>query len=272
MRKLVIIQITLLSFWGCSSTGNHADKVVLAQKALTNGDLKQAASIFKKVLNENASNTDALLGMGDVYFSDLKIAKAKTQFKKVLAIDSLHIEANLKLAEIQIILGQYNLVFEHVNTALRQNAENAKGYFMKAVAYKHMGDTANAISSLRTANELSPENSDYCFELGLLLTFQNDPIALEYLKTGLQNAPNNSDLMNVLAWSYQIFGNYAAADKQYASLLRKNPNHIEGKLNWAVLKYNTFKNDTALVLVNEILQKEPANPAALHLKQLCLSD
>lgn len=272
MGRFIFIPFMLLFVLSCDSTNRHVKENALGNAALAKGDFKEATNIFKGVLNSDASNVDALLGLGDVCFAEVKVAQAKKQFKRVLDIDSLNIEGNLKMAEINIILGKYGLVFKHVNTALRQNPNNAQGYFMKAVAYKHIGDTTNAISSLRTAAELNPKSTDYYFELGLLLTFKKDPIAIEYLKSGLSNAPDNLDLMNVLAWSYQIFGKYAAADQEYANLMKRYPDHIEGKLNWAVLKYNTFKNDTALVLVNEILLKEPANRAALDLKRLCLVD
>ena len=65
-----------------------------------------------------------------------------------------------------------------INKGLLIDDKKPNGYFMKGVAYKHIGDSAKAISSFKTAIEIDHNYYPVYYELGLLLTLKKDSLAL----------------------------------------------------------------------------------------------
>jgi tetratricopeptide (TPR) repeat protein len=193
-------------------------------------------------------------------------------FNRSISIDSTNEEVYFKIAELKLFLGDYKDVFKNINKGLRINERKPEAYFMKGVAYKHIGDTNKAISSFKTAIELKPDFAKVYYELGLLLTLKSDSSAIDYYKRGIEISANDAGLKYSLAWSYDQFNKLIEADKAYNNVVSEYPLHIEAKRNYATFKYNLNQLDTALLLCNQVLDCDSLNSFILNLKGMILKE
>lgn len=267
-RFLVFLAILLT---GCNPSDNRSSYLVLGDDFLTKNQLDSAEFYFDSAFSLDSNNVEAINSLGEIYFRKIEIGKALKMFEKSVFLDSSNADIHLKIAEIKLFLGKYKEVFHHINNGLRINQRAPKGYFMKGVAYKHIGDTLKAISSYKTAIELNHDYAEVYYDLGLLLTLQKDSLAIDYYKNGIKVSPDDMGLALSLAWSYDVFGDYENADAIYKRVLTLAPNYPDGKYNYAVFKMNWDQADTALILCNEALVGNDSDYNLLNLKGTLLS-
>ena len=262
----IVLMTYFLTLNSCNSKNNNSSDLLKGQSFFRNSNLDSAQFYFYKILESDSNNALAINQLGEIHFRKVEIGKSLMFFNRAISIDSTNEETFFKIAEIKLFLGDYKGVFKNINKGLRINERKPEAYFMKGVAYKHVGDTNKAISSFKTAVELKHNFAKVYYELGLLLTLQNDPLAIEYYKRGIEVSPEDPGLKYSLAWSYHMFNNFGEADKAYNNVVREFPSYIEAKSNYAVFKYHLNQADTALLLCNQILDDDSLNYSILNLK------
>lgn len=240
----------------------HSEGIQFLEK----GKIDSALYSFKAVLKIDSNHLLSINSLAEIHFRKIEIGKALRLFEKSALLDSTNADIYLKIAEIKLFLGNYKEVFENINKGLLLNDQLSHGYFMKGVAYKHIGDTTKAISSLKTAVELNDQLTAVYYELGLILTLKNDSSGIFYYKNGLEIDPVNLDLLYSLAWSYSEFGKLKEAEGVYKYLLTLDKDYSSAKFNWAVIKLNKFEYDSCLILLNELLVADPLNEEILNVK------
>ena len=267
--------VLIAFFWSlcsCNSKNNTSSDLLKGQSFFRKSNLDSAQFYFYKILGSDSNNAVAINQLAEIHFRKVEIGKSLMFFNRSISIDSTNEESFFKIAEIKLFLGDYKSVFININRGLRINERKPEAYFMKGVAYKHVGDTNKAISSFKTAIELKHDFAKVYYELGLLLTLQNDPLAIDYYKRGIEVSPKDAGLKYSLAWSYNEFNNLGEADKAYNNVVREFPSYVEAKSNYAVFKYNLNQADTALLLCNQVLDDDSLNYSILNLKGTILKE
>lgn len=270
MAVIVVLFVFVLN--SCNSMNTNDLDLLKGKDFLSEGNLDSAQFYYYKILELDSNNGIAVNKLAEIHFRKVEIGKALAFFNKSISIDSTNEEAYFKVAEIKLFLGDYKSVFININKGLRINDRRPEAYFMKGVAYKHVGDTTKSISSFKTAVELDHDFAKVYYELGLLLTLQNDSQAIDYYKRGIEVSPRDAGLKHSLAWSYDQFEKYKEADKMYAVVLKQFPSFTQAKSNYAVFKYKLNQIDTALLLCNEVLKDDSLNYFTLNLKGTILKE
>ncbi len=266
---LVAYFLTLIS---CKSKNNIYSDLLKGQSYFDKSNLDSAQFYFYKILDLDSNNAVAINQLAEIHFRKVEIGKSLMFFNRAITIDSTNEETFFKIAEIKLFLGDYKGVFKNINKGLRINDMKPEAYFMKGVAYKHIGDTNKAISSFKTAIEIKHDFAEVYYELGLLLTIQNDSQAIDYYRAGIEVSPQDAELKYSLAWSYDQFEKYKEADKMYVLILKEFPFFTQAKSNYAVFKYKLNQIDTALLLCNEVLKHDSLNYSTLNLKGTILKE
>lgn len=262
----------VIGFHSCSVQESIEEKMKLSEQLLSSNSLDSAQVIIEDVIKIDSTNVNALNELAEIHFRKVEIGEALRLYQKSILYDSTNAETHFKIAEIKLFLGDYKNVFYSINNGLRINERKPLAYFMKGVAYKHIGDTAKAISSFKTAIELKNDFFSVYYELGLLLTHQKDTIAIDYYKNGVEVNPNDPGLLSSLAWCYNRFSKIEEANNTYNEMVELFPNYKLGKSNYAVFKYGLNEIDTALVLCNEVLSLDSSDYTILNLKGIILKD
>ena len=130
--------------------------------------LRQAFKDWERAIAVDSTNAGYRIERGDLYYRQTMVDRARAEFERAIALAPDRPDPRLKLAEIELVLRHYREAMELVNDALRMDPNLAKGYYLKGWIYKEVGDTALAISSLRTAVEQDPGHYSAFIQLGLL--------------------------------------------------------------------------------------------------------
>lgn len=211
--------------------------------------------------------------LGEVYFSGGDLKSARINLEKSVAYDPENTDALLKLGEVNFLLRRYDEGLTAINDALRVNDKLAQGYFIKGYIYKELGDTASAVSSLQTATEVNPEHFEAYMELGNILAYQGDPLALEYFETAIELNPNSAQALYNKGMYLQAGSQFDEAVEVYRSLINIDSDNFLGYYNTGYIfltEYLSF--DTAMAYFDTVLLIDPTYIDAYYNKGLCFEE
>lgn len=150
-----------------------------------------AINDWKRAMALDTMDAQWPIALADLYYRKIRIEEAEPLLIKAARIDPTNTEALLKRSELKLLLREYKEAMALANDALRIDALNPKGYYLKGWIHMEAGDTALSISSYRTAVEQDPAFYEAYIALGLLHAHQRDPLALQYYNTALDLRPNS---------------------------------------------------------------------------------
>ena len=185
------------------------DPALFAERARLNEErdsLRLAFNDWSRALALDSNRSEFHLGIGDLYFGQVRLEKAEEHLRKAAMLDQASAEARLKLAEIELLQRNYKEAMGWANDALRIDQQHARGYFLKGWIHMEAGDTALAVSSFRTAVEQDPDMYEAFVQLGVLHAAAGDPLAMQYYTSALDVRPNDTDALYGLAMFAQENG------------------------------------------------------------------
>ena len=204
--------------------------------------------------------------LADVAFKKNETSGTKKYLDKALSIDSLDIEANLKLAELYIYIGDFQQTIELVNVVLRQDDGLAKGYFLKGMAYKYGKNYDLAKSSFQTTVEVDPDYYNAYIQLGLLFSNEGDPLAVNYYKNALQINPNSTEAWYNLGYFLQNANDTSGAIQAYENIREIDPKHMDAIYNLGYIELVMRENTvTARNFFQEVLNLRRSHYKALYM-------
>ncbi|MBL8009189.1 MAG: tetratricopeptide repeat protein [Flavobacteriales bacterium] len=180
--------------------------------------LRQAFKDWERAIAADSTNATYRMERGDLYYRQTMVDRARAEFERAIALAPDRPDPRLKLAEIELVLRHYREAMELVNAALRMDPNLAKGYYLKGWIYKEAGDTALAISSLRTAVEQDPGHYSAFIQLGLLHAALHDRLAVDYYRSALAIRPNSVEALYDLGMYLQEHGEDSLAMATYARI------------------------------------------------------
>lgn len=179
---------------------------------------------IQKAIELDNKNTDYFLFLADMYLSSNQVQGCINTLLSVLKDHPNHIEANLKMAELNLMFKRYAAVIESANTVLKVDPYNGQAFFMKAFTYKEKGDTSLAMSNFLECIKNDPKHYKAQMEMGLILSQKDDPIAIQYFKNAIDIEPNKVDAYYNLGLFYQNHDYYNEAQDVYRKINTIDPN------------------------------------------------
>lgn len=198
-------------------------------------DFDGAMGDINRAMKIDWDKPEYYLFKADLFFTKGKAGKAKSVLENCLMIDENNVEVCLKLAEIYLLVKQYDKSIEYINRALKTDKHNANAYFMKGMNYKYAGDTTLALSSFQTATEQDPDHYDAFVQLGLIHAARHDSLALAYYNNAIEIDSEKVDALYDRAIYLQDHGKREDAIMDYQRLLKSHPAFINAYYN---LGYN----------------------------------
>ncbi len=210
---------------------------------------------------------------GEIYFTKGDLKEARLSLEKAVAYDETNTEALLKLGEVNFLLRRYDDALIIINDALKVDDKLAQGYFIKGFIYKELGDTTLAVSSFQTATEVNPEHYEAYMELGNILAYKGDPLALEYFETALMIRPESAEALYNKGMYHQANQQIDEAMETYQRLIKVDPNSFLGYYNTGyiyLVEYLSF--DTAIAYFDTVLAIDPTYIDARFNQGLCFEE
>jgi predicted aspartyl protease/Flp pilus assembly protein TadD len=135
-------------------------------KALKKGDYTTAEKIFREILGKDARDTEARLGLSFSLFKQRNLQGAYDNAARVIMLDPLSARAHAILGASILGAGEFRLSIEEFRTALSLDEREALAISGLAMVDFYENRIGTALSGLRKAVSLDPDEPDYVFNLG----------------------------------------------------------------------------------------------------------
>ena len=162
-----------------------------AYRAYQQGDDGQAMQAYKKVLQQEPRNRDAMLGLAPVALRQGDQQEAVSQYLQLLEADPNDPDASAALIGLQ--MADPTQSESRLKKILQQHPQSASLHFMLGNVYARQERWSDAQQSYFRAYTAAPNNADYMFNLAVSLDrLGQAKLALEYYQRALVQGPNNN--------------------------------------------------------------------------------
>ena len=166
-RRLAACCVAAFVVFFVSSTAFASTKAhTKGLKALKKGDYTAAEKIFREILGKDARDTEARLGLSFSLFKQRNLQGAYDNAARVIMLDPLSARAHAILGASILGAGEFRLSIEEFRTALSLDEREALAISGLAMVDFYENRIGTALSGLRKAVSIDPDEPDYVFNLG----------------------------------------------------------------------------------------------------------
>jgi tetratricopeptide (TPR) repeat protein/capsular polysaccharide biosynthesis protein len=178
---------------------DFALNLLLAKAVGASGNLAQAISIYKKLIQAKPQQADLYAELGLLHSKKNEIAKTIECYQQALAINPNWAELRYNLAVVWHQLGDWESAIASYRQAIAIEPNYTRAYFNLAVLYDQKGQFEEAIEYYRGAIAIEPNYTRAYSNLGSTLAKQNKfSEAIAIYQQGLKIDPAWSTLHNNL--------------------------------------------------------------------------
>ena len=192
------------------------------------GRLDQAADAFESALKLDPTIAAARQALGDIAFQQGQWEEAASEYNKALSLDE-NAEAHANLAQIDVNLGRLDDAISHLKRAIELDPDQWMYPYRLGVLYAQQGRLPEAEAQYRAALALDDSRAEVHYALGQIAYQQcNLSGAVQSAK---QAASLQSDYRGWLAAMYAAQGREDDAATLYADLKKAPPEDIFAHLS-----------------------------------------
>ena len=297
MRRLTYIMVLgialMTSHWGCKedesgTTGedstvmtgdpdydaittalkdNPANADLYFKRARVSYDIEDypaAIQDLARALVLDSTNLEYHYLLSDVYLRDFKSQMALNTLERAAAIDPAGTKTQLKLAELQLILRQYDAVYQTLGKVMEKDPQNTDALFLLGMTYDEQGNKTRAIQSFQTVTELESQNSDAWIMLGKLYAREENPLAGQCFDNAIAIDSNNLAAWHAKAFYLQDAGKVSEALDLYNTMHALNSQYPEAYLNAGILYLEIDSTEKARNEFHILSKVDPSNPLSYY--------
>src|SRR5215211_6007415 len=135
-------------------------------RAVRKGDYPEAEKIFRDLLNKDAHDLEARLGLSFALLKQRSLQAAYDHAARVIMLDPLSARAHALLGSAILGAGEFRLSIEEFKTALALNENEPLAVAGLAMVDFYENRLSIALPQLRRAVSMDPEEPDFVFNLG----------------------------------------------------------------------------------------------------------
>lgn len=224
---------------------------------------------YKKAVTLDSSKSHYYSAIGDLLFEHKDITGSIDWLQKAIKLNPKDPKAHLKIAKMFIFIEDYNQAFNSINTVLRQDVYNPEAYVLKGIAYKHIKDTAKALSSFQTAINALPDYTEAIMQIASIYAARKDPMALTYYENAYRSDTTDVSPIYNAGLFHLNNGDIEAAKKQYTRAIMENKNYANAffGMGFALMQQDSLEK--ARRQFDIVVGIDPTNTDAYYNRGLC---
>jgi Tfp pilus assembly protein PilF len=156
--------------------------------------------------------------LGDWLVRLKKPAEARTVFEKVKVLNARYVEADIRLAEIDITEDHPRAALDRLQPVLASDPENVGAQMAAGLAEEQTGNHGAAVEHFRMAARFDPRNLTALEHLALDLAGTDPNEALQYAEAAKAIAPTDTSVDDVWGQALYESGNYLAAAQVFKTI------------------------------------------------------
>ncbi len=210
-------------------------RLTLADFLMTKRDAGTAEQALLDGVAHMPNSTDMQLGLAGFYVKNGQDAKARERYMTM--VDKYKekpagLEANIRLAELDLIAGKRSEAERRVEEVLKQN----------------------------------PRSSDALVLAGrMALAKRNGKDAVQAFRTVLHDQPDKGIVQYLLGQAYQLTGETNLAKESFERAVALYPDQVDARRSLAVLESNSGQYQQARARLDDLLKQRPNDLAALDM-------
>ena len=206
---------------------------LLEKSKLLEKNIPSRISVYYEILALDSLNYEALLGMGEAYYSRWKILGRIDKVYLDSALILFNKACNTQHPDYKSFLARGNYfydfhcmdnAFEDFSHVLEEKKDLAHVYWQRGIIYLRRNDFENAITDFTTAINICPIENPFLYRMRSTCYYKLEIYGKckSDIDKALKVAPNDNDNILYLGDFYAITGEYMKALKKYNFILSRN--------------------------------------------------
>jgi len=237
---------------------------------LSKGIVDSALFDVKEAIKQDSSKAVYFITLADANLMANQSRFTRLALLKATQLDTSLSEPHMKLAELYVYVEQYQDALNSVNQSLRRDSKNPKGYYLKGIIFKMIGDTAKAMSSFLTTTDLDSDYVNAYEQMGLIHAARNDKKAVDFYNAGLSRNDKNAQLLYNKAFYFQQNNQLDSAKSIYQRILVINAQFYKALYNLGYMAFEKNNFDEAGSYFERALKANPTYADAQYMVGFCL--
>ncbi len=198
---------------------------------LEENDIVKASLEFRNALQIDDTFVPAWYGMSLVEEENEEWEKVIILLNKVIELEPTHIEAQVRLGALMMMVGQLDKAVEISETALLLDNQNPEVLALRAAVLLKLEDIEGALDFANRALEIEPGNLS-AIQILAAERYSNRDYegALAYINQSNVDPSQNKDLMLITIMIYETMGQIDKAEETFSSLIDAFPDDDEVRM------------------------------------------
>jgi putative PEP-CTERM system TPR-repeat lipoprotein len=236
-----------------------------AYMAQGNGD--QAAESWKAALKLKPDYTTAAFNLAKLEMSRNNIDGAVKYYERILQRDANNMQALLGLAQIAESRKDYGKMETYLAEARDKNPKALQPALILSRHYLRQGKPLRSLEIARDAETNNPDNPLALENLGIAQMVNDQTAnAVATFRKLTNKVSNNPEYRHHFAQALYKTGDKAAASQEWRRLTKEMPDYLPAYLAVAELDLQDKKFDEALKIAEQVKAKQPQSPAGPQLE------
>lgn len=261
LAKTLLVSVAFFGLIACSTPEE------VKQSHLENGlelleekDYIKASIEFRNALQIDDKFVPAWYGMSLVEDYNEEWGKVIVLLRKVVELEPTHLDAQVRLGTLMMMIGQLDTAVEVSNTALLLDNQDPEVLALKAAVLLKLGNREDAIDFANKALAADPGNINAVQVLAAERYSERDfDGALAFINQSNVDVSQSKDLMLISILIYETKGDVEKAESSFRQLIEAFPDDQEVRTAF-VRFYVTHENvDAAEAEIRQIADRDPTN-------------
>lgn len=248
-----------------------AQKLSAALELHRLGKLKRAEAAYRKILNKQPNNGEALQFLGVLLHQTGREVLAEQFIQRAIKLDKTNAGCYFNLAEVQRASDRPQAAISNYRKAIELESDQADYYFGLGSALLDTGDSKTASELLQQAVLLAPDDAQIHNNLGNALADigQIGEAIISY-RSAISAQADYTDSYYNLARLYRDIGDFLSAVNCYQALLEIDPLQAKVCALLADCLAKLDRYEEAIEQINKALEVEADNAEAFFNLGICL--
>ncbi|KAM3363429.1 suppressor of RPS4-RLD 1 [Capsicum galapagoense] len=216
-------------------------------------------------------NVDFRLSRGIAQVNEGKYGNAVSIFDKILEQDPTYPEALIGRGTALAFQRELDAAISDFTKAIQSNPSAGEAWKRRGQARAALGESAAAITDLTKALEFEPDSADILHERGIVnFKFKDFKGAVEDLSTCVKFDKDNKSAYTYLGLALSSLGEYRKAEEAHQKAILIESNFLEAWAHLAQFYQDLANSEKALECLHLLLQIDGRYAKAYHLRGLLL--
>jgi tetratricopeptide (TPR) repeat protein len=251
---------------------NPTGHAMLAVLEYRKGNCPAAVPHFEKAGPLVDSQLDALHAYATCLVRLKRLDAAADTLQKAVALHPDDPRDRQVLASIQLMDHKPKDALDTLQSLLEAKAPDSTTLQLASRAYEDTGDTPQAVSTLRQALLLDPQNISLYLDFATIcFSHESFQVGIDVITEGLSQQPKSDDLYVARGVLYVQLAQYDKAEADFEKAYELNPHQSLSTAAQGLAAVQANDLDHALVSIQEKLKRKPDDPLLLYLQADVLS-